>query len=664
MSKVIRRHRAHKGFTIIEVLTVVVVIGILATIGVVSYIGVQKNTRDSQRTSQITVIAEALEKYYDKNGEYPDCTKLDTEAEILSTIDVDSDILIAPKSTSESFKCDDQPSTTNDVFCYNFDVDDGSWDITYFNEKRDETVVAVHSRRIMTTALTSNAEKLATPQLTATANGAHSIDLDWSPYASNSDMHFFINYSTDGNFPDSSSTSTGTFLYNELSYQLTNLSAGTRYYIRIRAISDNGDKYGKSDWSETDNAITDPEYTMTASASPIGTGTISGVVNPYSINNYANITAHPNSDYKFSYWENCSSSTVATINLIMDGNKTCIAHFTAIATYTLKVLASPVTAATMSGGENYKAGTTVNPGYITNNGYTFDHWSAGCSSSFSMPADNLTCTANFKINAPTITGATETFNSATNTSKFSNITFLDTAKCPTGTTAKYEYNKTIQAATNDWRNATYSIEEDNTVGWKSMNLGTFYYFGPDGFTTQASIRAQCISDINSDIFSEWSEDYNNFASHIATVLSPTPSNYSTTFSPVMADNKYTLNLWIETKTAPSCHSVIENGVNYPIYLASRFDVYGNWNPNSSTRSWYADSHSDIWWSFKYGSEWLYAANPVKLSLNIKNTDGQYIPFTTGDRYGAKRQYKCYNPYTTKSSDPYFITTDTGYITIP
>jgi len=54
------------GFTIIEVLVVVAIIGVLTTVGFVSYGSIEAGARDSKRSSQITVISEALEKYYDQ----------------------------------------------------------------------------------------------------------------------------------------------------------------------------------------------------------------------------------------------------------------------------------------------------------------------------------------------------------------------------------------------------------------------------------------------------------------------------------------------------------------------------------------------------------------------------------------------------------------------
>jgi prepilin-type N-terminal cleavage/methylation domain-containing protein len=59
------------GFTIVELAVAVVIIAILAVIATFSLTKVQEESRDAKRASQATVISEALEKYYDKNGEYP-----------------------------------------------------------------------------------------------------------------------------------------------------------------------------------------------------------------------------------------------------------------------------------------------------------------------------------------------------------------------------------------------------------------------------------------------------------------------------------------------------------------------------------------------------------------------------------------------------------------
>ena len=96
----------HNGFTLVELLVVVVAISILATMSIVSYNVVQKDTRDSARSSKTTVISEALEKYYRTNKEYPAVLALTGQpvSTVKDKLDIiDEDVLTfptAPKGTN------------------------------------------------------------------------------------------------------------------------------------------------------------------------------------------------------------------------------------------------------------------------------------------------------------------------------------------------------------------------------------------------------------------------------------------------------------------------------------------------------------------------------------------------------------------------------------
>jgi len=60
------------GFTLIELLVVISIIGILASLTLVSYSGAQKQTRDTQRKSDLNQYRNALENYAAaNNGLYP-----------------------------------------------------------------------------------------------------------------------------------------------------------------------------------------------------------------------------------------------------------------------------------------------------------------------------------------------------------------------------------------------------------------------------------------------------------------------------------------------------------------------------------------------------------------------------------------------------------------
>ncbi len=118
--------RTTSGFTIIELLVVITVIGILSQIGIANFGRYQTSTADSQRSSKAVVISEALEKFYDKNGEYPGCTAVTGAASVVTTTvlpGVDVLALLTPKSAAgdtNSIKCLDLTGAAGeaDIFAY------------------------------------------------------------------------------------------------------------------------------------------------------------------------------------------------------------------------------------------------------------------------------------------------------------------------------------------------------------------------------------------------------------------------------------------------------------------------------------------------------------------------------------------------------------------
>jgi len=72
MNKKIINKKFKTGFTLIELLVVISIIGILAALTLVSYTGAQKQTRDTQRRSDLNQYRNALENYATSNsGLYP-----------------------------------------------------------------------------------------------------------------------------------------------------------------------------------------------------------------------------------------------------------------------------------------------------------------------------------------------------------------------------------------------------------------------------------------------------------------------------------------------------------------------------------------------------------------------------------------------------------------
>jgi prepilin-type N-terminal cleavage/methylation domain-containing protein len=150
-----------RGFTLVELIVVITVVAILATISTLSYAAIQAQGRDTKRESNATVISEALEKYYDANGEYPGCPALTgnsitVRANTLKGIDESA--LLTPKATSgatNTIKCVDLVSTTGEDF-YSYTGDSSieclsgvactKWTLKYIDEKSN-TIAQIQSRR-------------------------------------------------------------------------------------------------------------------------------------------------------------------------------------------------------------------------------------------------------------------------------------------------------------------------------------------------------------------------------------------------------------------------------------------------------------------------------------------------------------------------------------
>jgi type IV pilus assembly protein PilE len=120
----------HKpGFTIVEVLVTIAIIGILAGIAFVSYGTLQQDSRNSLRASRLTIVAEALEKYYNKSGEYPGCTAMTQDGTTVTTTTLtgmDKTALLtplAPVGTTNSIGCTALSAGSSDIYAY---VGDGT----------------------------------------------------------------------------------------------------------------------------------------------------------------------------------------------------------------------------------------------------------------------------------------------------------------------------------------------------------------------------------------------------------------------------------------------------------------------------------------------------------------------------------------------------------
>lgn len=296
------------GFTIIELLVVIAVIGILTTISALSFTRYQADARDSQRDQRATIIVEALEKYFSKNGEYPSCSAMTNSASYITANvlpGIDTTALVAPQSVGQTNSIDFcttiTTATPTDSFAY---VGDGSAACTgsgscleYTLQYKQETtntiksVTSRHNAKIATSGAITN--------LAGSANQFSSASLTWASITNAA--NYTLQVSTVIGFGTIYSTSTPT----TNSATVTGLTPGTTYYFRVlpNAPSSIGD------WSNTLTLaiphIATPVPTATYNASnpttqlDLSWGAISGVAT-YTINwqtvnngfssNYTNVT--------------------------------------------------------------------------------------------------------------------------------------------------------------------------------------------------------------------------------------------------------------------------------------------------------------------------------------------------------------------------------------
>ena len=157
--------KAHRGFTLIEVITVTVVIAILASITTVVSSRQQVTARDTSRSSKATILASALESYYESHGEYPSPRALvntysENTGDSVSTLlkIKDKTALVMPKADTSITNSITATLGSDDVIAYEASSGDGNancqanpaggcdeFTLTYTKES-DGSVVTIESQ--------------------------------------------------------------------------------------------------------------------------------------------------------------------------------------------------------------------------------------------------------------------------------------------------------------------------------------------------------------------------------------------------------------------------------------------------------------------------------------------------------------------------------------
>ena len=253
-----------RGFTLVEVVVIIVVIAILIGIASLGLSRYQAEGRDTRRATSATVLAEALEKYYDKSGEYPSCNAISgTPSSIVAPSGalpgINTEVFKTPSAATDvtnSIQCADlTPASTTDYFAY---LGDGSADcsgtnsclqfVLKYKEEVSNTVKSIESRRKTPLATAG------TPVLTSSSLDFDSVNLSWT--ATQNTTGYTLQRSTASNFSSVVATPLST-----TTTSVTDLTPGVQYFFRV-APTLNGDT---GNWS---NII---------SPTMLSIGTVSGV---------------------------------------------------------------------------------------------------------------------------------------------------------------------------------------------------------------------------------------------------------------------------------------------------------------------------------------------------------------------------------------------------
>jgi len=168
--------------------------------------------------------------------------------------------------------------------------------------------------------------------------------------------------------------------------------------------------------------------TMAKNPGPGGTATDLTNASPYAEDTEVNIQAVANPGYRFVNWTapagTFGNATAATTTFTMPAqNVTVTANFVAV--YSLTMAVSPGssgTATDLTGASPYKASTVVNIQAVAATGYRFLNWSApagtfgnatAATTTFTMPVQNVTVTANFGLVPPPLVYPTVSTQAAT-----------------------------------------------------------------------------------------------------------------------------------------------------------------------------------------------------------------------------------------------------------
>lgn len=261
--------KAYRGITIIELMVVLVVIGILVSMTTLVVSAQQKQSRDKARESQITLISEALEKYYEQNGEYPSCSQLTLSSAMVTTQTLKGlqpEILKMPKAgknIDNSITCDNSSTYTKEADQISYIETNGSngacttggscrsWEMKWHSET--DGIKSIRSSRN-----TPSVENVSNLSGTVYNDSIHCtgqfIVFSWDlPSSYSGDQSVELQISTDPLFSNSE-TYNRSISDSSVDHYVT--GNGISYYGRIRTKS----PHANSPWSQSVEVYVDSNY--------------------------------------------------------------------------------------------------------------------------------------------------------------------------------------------------------------------------------------------------------------------------------------------------------------------------------------------------------------------------------------------------------------------
>lgn len=658
-SRVILKTKNSKAFTIVEMIIVIVVVAILSTLAVITFNSIRQDSRDAARQGSVTIISEALEKYYERNGEYPSVASVvnnnsaNTGEAIATKLSIPVSSLATPRMpdtatnalTSDITPSDDYityiaHSAENNLGCQN-DVNGGCDEFTLsYNEESTNDTKVVESRR-------RSREVAQRPELEVNTAGADSISAAWTSVLGAS------SYELQRSLSPAMTTPTVT-THSSLSTTASGLTPQTEYFFRVRASLPSG----ASEWSDVQSATTGgvgtPNGTITISATMSGTnarGTTGGGTCPtgstierqirHQVNGGAwqawvtgaqrDVAATEGHQYTFQAQARCVSggtngpwqlSTTASV----------IRPVSEPSGLTISATMSGTNARGTAGGGSCANGTTIERqiryagsntaavgtyvAYTTgtprdapaNQGwrYTFQQRArcVGTNSSSDWIASSTAA----------VTRGIDTLsipNMSTSTSGNITTWAVSAATCPTGTTIQYRGTQAanhVPAHSSNW-----GVQTGNTLGWHTL----------DGHTYTVTAQVRCMTVHTTGVWSAArSTTYKR-------TVSPPTNEGNVTFSISFTPNRLSRTI---TYPPPTCRSGAR-----PVY---------RWNSYMSNHAWAATGAAG--WRYGTASTYQNLWSPVEYDDPTPNVfiSPSVYTYPTNLISIHRVQYRCENTVVT------------------